>query len=429
MNAQRRTAAVVLASTAMLALSGCVNITPDTDPDTMPDPPPTTVPPQAPPPTTAPADPPPPVAAPSQVAPQPASIPPEVPPAWTDTLEQVSTGVTRIDVADCEGPAGSGSGFLVGENLIATAAHVVAGAASITVGPASDVSGAEVIGYSTEADFALLRIPEPVDGHVFTWPEEPLRVGQEVSALGYPLGLGFSSVQGSISSVNARTEAFSDAARYIQTDAPTNPGNSGGPLVTIDGAVAGVVQSGWESTPDGSRPVEGMNYALSHESAQLMIEDWTASPQPPAPVECPVAPGIPEPTADVSVDVTVSSDHENAAAFAQLLALHGDAINTSQYDVAFDLLTPALQEEMGGLETWRQGLLTTYWRELVVQGVDGSGDSLTAQTWVRTEQAAEDGPGGMTCSWWALNYTLVPDEQQGIWLIDEVNSREDPVAC
>lgn len=414
--------AVPLATASVLVLSGCITVAP---PEEDPEPPSST---QVPATAPAPTEEPPPSAPPAQVAPQPASIPPEVPPDWADTLEQVSTGVTPISIATCGSePRPAGTGFLVGEDLIATAAHVVDGAASLTVGPAGSVSEAEVIGFSAEADLALLRIPEPVDGHVFTWPDQPLRVGQEVSALGFPLSLGFSSVQGSISSVNPRVEGFSDAARYLQTDAPTNPGNSGGPLVTIDGAVAGVVLGGYEYT--GDRPVEGMNYALSHESTQLMVEDWAASPEPPSPVECPVEPGVPESTADVSVDVTVASDDENAAELAQLLALHGNAINTSQYDVAFGLFTPSLQERMEGLETWRSGLLSTFWRELAILDVTGSTDAPVVHALVRTEQLAEDGPDGRTCSIWALDYTMVLDEQQGTWLIDEVAEREDPQAC
>ncbi|WIG17449.1 S1C family serine protease [Kocuria rosea] len=428
MNVPHRAAAVVLASATVLALAGCVNINPDQEERTTADPPSTAAPPQELPPTAVSSGPPAPGTAPSQVPPQPASIPPEVPPDWTDTLEQVSTGVTRISMTTCDGAGGSGSGFLVGEDLIATAAHVVAGASSLTVEPAGRVSEAEVIGYSEEADLALLRIPEPVAGHVFSWSAEPLRIGQEVSALGYPRSAGFTSVQGSISSLNPQAEGLNDTARYVQTDAAVNPGNSGGPLVTVDGEVAGVVQSKWDYTPDG-RPIEGMNFALSYEDAQPLIEDWTASPQPPAPVECPVAPGVPESTSDVSVDVTVTTDHESAAMLAQSLAVHGQAINTGQYDVAFDLFTPSLQEQMEGLETWRQGLISTFWRELQVADVTGAGDTLTARTWVRTEQSATDGPDGQTCSWWALDYTMVPDEERGIWLIDEVSSREDPSAC
>ena len=82
-----------------------------------------------------------------------------------------------------------------------------------------------------------------------------------------------------------------------------------------------------------------------------------------------MAPGVPESTSDVSVDVTVTTDHESAAMLAQSLAVHGQAINTGQYDVAFDLFTPSLQEQMEGLETWRQGLISTFWRELQVADV------------------------------------------------------------
>lgn len=366
---------------------------------------------------------------PAQVSPQPAPIPSEVPPNWSDTLAAISTGVTPILKTTCDSaPAPAGSGFLVSETLVATAAHVVTGASSLTVGPGGNVVEAEIIGYSEEADLALLRVVEPVAGHVFTWSDEPLRVGQEVSALGFPLNVGFSSTQGSISSLNPRVDGFSETVRYIQTDAPTNPGNSGGPLVTIDGSVAGVVFSGFEYTIDG-RPVEGMSYALSYEDAQPLIDAWAASPQPPEPVECPVASGVPEPAEDASVDVTVATVHEDAPALAQTLSVHGNAINDSQYDVAFDLFTSSLQEQLGGVETWREGLLTTYWRELDVVDVTGTGDTLTAHTLVRTEQSSDHGPGGQTCSIWSLDYNMVNSAQAGQWLIDRVTVLEEPQAC
>lgn len=415
---------LALAAASALTLSGCITVAPGPGEAENPPPPPTTT---TQPPTAVPEEPAQ-SAPPVQVAPQPPSIPPDVPPEWTDTVAQVSTGVTRISTSTCENVGSAGSGFLVSDTLVATAAHVVEGAAGVQVESAGTVSEAEVLGYSQEADLALLRLDEPVGDHVLTWADEPPRVSQEVSALGFPLGAGFASVQGVVSSLNPRAEGFSETARYIQTDAPTNPGNSGGPLITVDGSVVGVVLSGHEYT-SGGRPVEGMNFALSYEDAQPLIDDWISSPQPLPPVECQVEPGVPDPAGEVVVDVTVASTHERAAEFAQLLALHGNAINDSQYDVAFDLFTPSLQDRMEGVETWRQGLLTTHWRELSVLDVTGTGDTFRTQTQVRTTQSSEDGPDGQTCSVWALDYTMVRDEQRGTWLIDEVTTPEDPQAC
>ncbi|MCD1144304.1 serine protease [Kocuria sp. LUK] len=418
MDAPRRPAAVALAATAVLALSGCITVDPDPGEN---DAPPVT---QAPPPAPAGPGPDP---SPVQVSPQPPSVPPTLPGTWPVTLETVGTGVIPISTTTCDG-ASAGSGFLVDDTLIATAAHVVADAVSVQVGPAGAVREAEVVGYSEEADLALLRIEEPVTGHVFTWTAEPPRLGQEVSALGYPLSGGFSAALGVVSSLDPRVESFSDTARYVQTDAAVNPGNSGGPLVSVEGDVVGVVFAKM-SMVDEYTPAEGTSYALSAEDARPMIDQWAASPRPVPPVECPVEPGVPAPSTDVSIDVTVASGHPYAPEVAQSLAAHGYAINTSQYDAAFSLFTPRMQEEMEGVEVWRQGLLTTYWRELTVLDLTGGGGTLEAQTLVRTEQSEADGPEGQTCSVWALDYTMVRDEQRGIWLIDDVALREDPRSC
>lgn len=423
MTVPRWSATLALATASAFVLSGCITVAPSSgEAENSPPPPTTAQPPEAVPEDPVQSDPP------VQVAPQPPSIPSDVPPEWTDTVAQVSTGVARISISTCDDVTSAGSGFLVSDTLVATAAHVVEGAATLQVESAGTVSEAEVLGYSQEADLALLRLDEPVGDQVLFWADEPPRVSQEVSALGFPLGAGFASVQGVVSSLDPRVEGFSETARYIQTDAPTNPGNSGGPLITVDGSVIGVVLGGAEYTSEG-RPVEGMNFALSYEDARPLIDGWVNSPQPMPPVECPVAPGVPDPAEEVTVDVTVASTHERAAEFAQLLALHGNAINDSQYDVAFDLFTPSLQDRMEGVETWRQGLLSTYWHELAVLDVTGTGDTLTTQTQVRTTQLSENGPDGQTCSVWTLDYTMVRDEQRGTWLIDEVTTPEDPRAC
>jgi len=418
---QSRSTLLVVAAASALALSGCVTVNPNRGGDEQ-TPPATTAPLQLDP--TTPTEPT--LESPTQAPPQSASVPPEVPAVWTDTLEQVSTGVVKISTGTCDGPGLLGSGFPVSDTLIVTNAHVVADAAAVTVGQAA--ATAEIIGYSEEADLALLRVAEPVEGHIFSWAEEPPRLGQDVSVLGYPLRGGLTSVQGVVSSPNARPEGFSDTARYVQTDAAVNPGNSGGPLVTIDGDVLGVVFAKGVAGSAGT-PVEGTAYALSYQTAQSIIDDWATAPQSVPLVECPVVPGVPQPTGDVPLDVTVASDHESAAAVAQSLALHGDAINRSQYDAAFGLFTPSMQEQMEGVEVWREGLLTTYWQELAVLDVSGSGDTLTARALVRTTQDAADGPDGQTCSIFALDYTMVQDEQRGIWLINEVQEREDPRPC
>ena len=345
--------------------------------------------------------------------------------SWADTIEQLQPGVLRIAVATCEG-AGTGSGFLVDETLVVSNAHVVRGAAQVAVGQQG--LPAEIIGLSEEADLALLQLPEPLEErYVLSWAEEPPRVGDDVAALGYPSG-AFSSTRGGISSLNPSEDYLSADVQYIQTDAAVNPGNSGGPLVTLDGDVAGVVFAKATTTPSGV-PLEGTGFAVHVDDARQMVENWTQNPQPVPLEECSIDADTPEPVNDDEVEIVVESDHEFAEAVAQTFALHGNAINTALYPVAFSLFTPPMQDRMGGLTTWQEGLHTSFWRAMLIGEVAGSADQLTARALLATEQAPEYGPDGQACSVFAIEYTLIFDDDRGVWLIDRAESLQDPEPC
>lgn len=146
-----------------------------------------------------------------------------------------------------EGRAG-GSGFLVGEETIVTNEHVVADADAIDVkynnGDWSEVS---VLGTDFYSDLAVLE-PEYVPEQSF-----PIRLreefpvpGEEVLAIGNPFGLQGSMSRGIVSGVNRSLDLpqrdFS-FPNVVQTDAGVNPGNSGGPLLDLDGQVVGVVNA------------------------------------------------------------------------------------------------------------------------------------------------------------------------------------------
>jgi putative serine protease PepD len=153
------------------------------------------------------------------------------------------------------GPAGTGSGFVIRGGYIVTDNHVVtldgtARSARIQVVLASGrVMAARLIGRDTYSDIAVIK---PV-GQVSLPPlplgnSASLAVGDPVIAFGAPLGLAGTVTSGIVSALNrpvqpgagngpAAPQVFLDA---IQTDAPINPGNSGGPLVDRQGQVIGV---------------------------------------------------------------------------------------------------------------------------------------------------------------------------------------------
>ena len=135
-----------------------------------------------------------------------------------------------------------GSGVIIErDGQILTNAHVVDGAASLTItlDNGSKVTG-RVLGLDTVLDLALVRVettgPLPA---ARLGDSASIKVGDEVVAIGNPLGLDQTMTRGIVSGLNRTLPGISDEP-MIQTDAPINPGNSGGPLVDRCGRVIGI---------------------------------------------------------------------------------------------------------------------------------------------------------------------------------------------
>ncbi len=140
---------------------------------------------------------------------------------------------------------GSGSGFLFDAlGHIVTNYHVIEGADEITVSfERVECCSAEVVGVDPSTDLAVIRVraedlPEPLR---LTNSDE-LRVGQFVVAIGNPFGLEQAMTFGIISALGRVIQSPDGrfVGEAIQTDAPVNPGNSGGPLLDLEGRVIGV---------------------------------------------------------------------------------------------------------------------------------------------------------------------------------------------
>lgn len=142
---------------------------------------------------------------------------------------------------------GSGSGAVISEKgYIATNLHVVNGASYIRVmNYQQNNFNAELIGYNSNADIAVLKINSALPKLEFGDSDE-VKQGTKVIALGNPAGLSFTVTEGIVSALRVG----SNKLKYIQTDVPINPGNSGGPLVDQKGKIIGINNfkiSGFES--------------------------------------------------------------------------------------------------------------------------------------------------------------------------------------
>jgi serine protease Do len=407
--------ASALGTAVILAMSGCVPT-----PGPAPASPPASPPPVS---TSTPATAPSPAAAPVDT--RPASPPPA---SWAGTVADVRSGVAKITVTLCDG-GGVGTGFLIQDDLIVTAAHVVKDQAAISISLGTQITSAQVLGMDVPADLALLRTDRPVTGHIFDFLTVPPALGEEVAALGYPLDDELTFTAGRVSGLNReQTIEANTVTNLIQTDAAINPGNSGGPLLTMDGRVAGIVSSkrAWilGSNNEIELSAEGTAYAVDARKAALAVEGWRTQAQALAATNC----GRPAPADASTVTVTVDSDHPQASDIAQSLVIHGQSINRGAYDVAFAILTPEMQAKMGGLEAWRSGLGSSFWQTLDVDEVAAAGAQLKALVRLRTVQDTQHGPEGQTCSDWSLQYLMNWDGS--IWRIaDSLAVDGQPKPC
>lgn len=165
-----------------------------------------------------------------------------------------------------------GSGFIVDKSgYILTNAHVVEDAVKITVKLESgEEYAAKVIGSDEETDLAVLKIEAGKDLPFVKLANSDLaRVGDWVLAVGSPFGLTRTVTAGIISQTKRETPYATAFQKFIQTDAAINRGNSGGPLVNMDGDVIGINSQIATSTGD----YNGVGFALPSREASYVYNE------------------------------------------------------------------------------------------------------------------------------------------------------------
>jgi len=167
---------------------------------------------------------------------------------------------------------GVGTGVVIIDNgTILTNLHVVAGAKKVRVtffdGSESD---AVVLSTQPENDLAVLRaktIPDDLEAATMRSTAD-LATGDQVVAVGFPFGIGPSASAGVVSGLKRQfrsPDGQQMLTNLIQFDAAANPGNSGGPLVTMDGEVVGIVTA--ILNPNRQRVFIGIGFAVPIENA------------------------------------------------------------------------------------------------------------------------------------------------------------------
>lgn len=167
---------------------------------------------------------------------------------------------------------GTGTGVVIVDNgTILTNLHVVQGAERISVTFADGTeSPAAIINLQPENDLAVLRaqrLPDDLQAATMRSTGD-LVPGDEVVAIGFPFGIGPSVSAGVVSGLKRSIRSPDGGqmlSNLIQFDAAANPGNSGGPLVTMDGQVVGIVTAILNPTP--ARTFLGIGLAVPIENA------------------------------------------------------------------------------------------------------------------------------------------------------------------
>ena len=196
--------------------------------------------------------------------------------AVRDTIVYITT---YIDYNGKQTAYAAGSGILISNNgYLVTNAHVVEEGTSFTVkvnttDPETGVSESEtytakLCGKDTDTDLAVMKIEGSGFPAAKLGDSDELRLGDDVIAIGNPLGFETSVTKGIISGLNRQVSDERRGLTSIQTDTPINSGNSGGALFNTYGEVVGVVNLKRVGTN-----VESLSFAITINEAKDVIDD------------------------------------------------------------------------------------------------------------------------------------------------------------
>ena len=171
--------------------------------------------------------------------------------------------------------AASGSGFIISsDGYILTNHHVIEDADSITVTMYDGRSfEAELVGSDESNDVAVLKIDADGLTPVVLGSSDSLEVGDDVVAIGNPLGeLTFSLTAGVVSALDRTVTTQSTTMELIQTDCAINSGNSGGALFNMYGEVIGITNSKYSSNGTNEASIDNIGFAIPIDNIRSIVE-------------------------------------------------------------------------------------------------------------------------------------------------------------
>ena len=171
--------------------------------------------------------------------------------------------------------AASGSGFIISsDGYILTNFHVIESSSSVTVTTYDGTEyDAEIIGYDQSMDIAVLKIDAKELVPVVLGRSETLNVGDDVIAIGNPLGeLTFSLTRGVVSALDRQVTLSGNVTmELIQTDCAINSGNSGGALFNMYGEVVGITNAKYSSSSSGAS-IDNIGFAIPVDDIRDIVD-------------------------------------------------------------------------------------------------------------------------------------------------------------
>ena len=203
--------------------------------------------------------------------------PQEVYNMYVNSVVGVTTSGTTTNVFGQETQfAASGSGFIISDDgYIVTNHHVIEDASSVKVTLYDGTSyDAEIIGSDASNDVALLKVDATGLTPVAIGDSDELEVGDQVAAIGNPLGqLTFSLTVGYVSALDRAINTDGTPINMLQTDAAINSGNSGGPLFDMNGNVIGITTAKYSGNTSSGSSIEGIGFAIPINDVMSIVND------------------------------------------------------------------------------------------------------------------------------------------------------------
>ena len=171
---------------------------------------------------------------------------------------------------------GVGSGFVISaDGYVVTNYHVIEKATKIEVIPhGSEAMEATVVGADSSNDIALLKVEGTDMPFVTLGSSDKMSVGDQVAAIGNPLGeLTATLTVGYISAKDRIVDTDGTVINMLQTDAAINAGNSGGPLFNMNGEVIGITTAKYSGNTDSGATIEGLGFAIPMDDVVDILTD------------------------------------------------------------------------------------------------------------------------------------------------------------